>query len=770
MPGGGTPGPVAAPPPTSVSGGSGGGSSTSLPRILGTVTAPGTLIGDHGAGIISNNGANLIANNGGNIISNNGANLISNNGGNFISKTKYRTLGLPSGPEGALANALIYLTDRDEKFFFNAKTNRVFGTTTDASGNYAIASDLASAFPVGKDAIVNVALNDNLRMTGYVRPHQGTNTLSINLATTLATEFLRGEAYATGQAMGAFDRTGFYRAVSLTESAIASGDVEALREVVDQTGTTITVGVFDLRMDQVFNLRNQYAIALSAVDSANTAVKALSDQWKALFGYRPTAVTTVIGNGQHPTVGATWWLDAGFATGDERGGAGATPVLQVPMGYTYGVATSQRGDVFVSAYTTGDTSGHIRWIRPDGRISSIWLPTYGLVGPMGLVVERQPTDDVENNPGTLLVCDPAANMVLRVPIVDETVFDGDWEKFPMEIVAGEVVPIYDEGVHPANMEGPAFHKPVDTAVEAESRWRMGDEGQRLYRAGDLVGQPVEPNPARYAHLNNPVDVELDELGNIYISDRGNHRIRMIPQVAGKYYGYRALVDADENGLPDRDGNGDLVLGAEVELQPGCIYTIAGSPVWDAARSPDDGGRWFGEYADSDGRPAQLARLDQPAGLAFRNGALYVADYDNQRVRRINRAGGQIQTVAGSATARRASGTDFDYTPGTSGDGMAATLAQLSFPRSLAFDAQGRLHIADTGSGRIRMVDAAGVITTIGGRLHEASAVPTDNVSDGEALRWADMYDTQFIDLDPAGNVLLTDLRHRRVRKLWRQWE
>ena len=86
------------------------------------------------------------------------------------------------------------------------------------------------------------------------------------------------------------------------------------------------------------------------------------------------------------------------------------------------------------------------------------------------------------------------------------------------------------------------------------------------------------------------------------------------------------------------------------------------------------------------------------------GNLYIADTDNQRIRKVDSTG-TITTIAGSGEHLH---------NGFSGDGGPAVEAQLSFPTGLAVDEAGNVYIADQGNDRIRKVDSAGTITTIAG--------------------------------------------------------
>jgi len=159
--------------------------------------------------------------------------------------------------------------------------------------------------------------------------------------------------------------------------------------------------------------------------------------------------------------------------------------------------------------------------------------------------------------------------------------------------------------------------------------------------------------ATAAELNYPTDVALDKLGNLYIADSDNERIRM------------------------------------VSAQTGIITTIAGPGVYGVL---------------GDGGPATSAYLGIPESLALdRSGNLYVAGTFTNRVRMIAANTGIISTFAGGGTS------------GQLGDGGLATAASLSYPAGVAVDSAGDLYISDSDDSRIRKVEAAtGVITTVAG--------------------------------------------------------
>jgi sugar lactone lactonase YvrE len=212
-------------------------------------------------------------------------------------------------------------------------------------------------------------------------------------------------------------------------------------------------------------------------------------------------------------------------------------------------------------------------------------------------------------------------------------------------------------------------------------------------AGSFSG---DGGPAVNANLRFPSSVAVDASGNLYIADGGNHRIRRVDSVTG------------------------------------IITTAAGS----------------GSFGFSgDGGPATDAQL-APSDIAVdASGNLFIADANNNRIRRVDGATGVITTVAGTGTA------------GHSGDGGPATSASLFSPRGVAVDAAGNLFFA-VASNRIRRVDAAtGIITTVAGS--GASGFSGDG---GPAIS-ASLFGPAGVAVDAAGNLFIADFRNNRIRRV-----
>ncbi|MBK8598767.1 MAG: hypothetical protein IPN83_25000 [Holophagales bacterium] len=214
----------------------------------------------------------------------------------------------------------------------------------------------------------------------------------------------------------------------------------------------------------------------------------------------------------------------------------------------------------------------------------------------------------------------------------------------------------------------------------------------LAGGGEQLG---DGGPATSARLDAPLGVAVDQIGNVFVADGQQNRVRRIDASTGVittlagtgaagYSGDGGLATASTMTRPQDvavDGSGNLFVSTDdgrirrVDGGSGIISTYAG------------GGSSLG-----DGGPASQAYLDNPSGLALdTTGNLFVADGWGGRVRRVDAGTKVIQTVAG---------TDI---PGFYGDGGRATQAGLSLPQGVAVDTAGNLYIADTNANRIRAV-------------------------------------------------------------------
>jgi sugar lactone lactonase YvrE len=149
----------------------------------------------------------------------------------------------------------------------------------------------------------------------------------------------------------------------------------------------------------------------------------------------------------------------------------------------------------------------------------------------------------------------------------------------------------------------------------------------------------------------------------------------------------------------------------------------------------------------DGGAASNAWLYCPSGVAVdAYGNLYIADYYNSRIRKVD-TNGIITTVAG------------DGTNGYSGDGGVATNARVYYPSGVAVDAYGNLYIADSDNSRIRKVDTNGIITTVAGTNGSGYS------GDGGAATNARLAYPEGPAMDTSGNLYIADTDNSRIRKV-----
>lgn len=287
--------------------------------------------------------------------------------------------------------------------------------------------------------------------------------------------------------------------------------------------------------------------------------------------------------------------------------------------------------------------------------------------------------------------------------------------------------------------------------------KVDQSGQVSTVAGSgLLGFSGDGGPATSAKLGERVEgLAVDEVGNVYIADTANYRIRRVDP--------SGTIDTIA-GTGAYGGGGDGGPAAMATL--GAVYGLATDAAGnlyiadtfnDKVRKISPDGiisRFAGtgeEGHGGDGGPAGHARLDKPRGLAVdESGHVYIADTDNHRIRRVDPSG-TIATVAGNGHS------------GYSGDGGAATAAMFDGPHDVAVDASGIIYVADSRNRVVRRIDAAGILTTVAGvgpdaqteddgadaviRISFARAVATD--AEG-AVYIADSFGDSVLRLDDQG--------------------
>ena len=469
--------------------------------------------------------------------------------------------------------------------------------------------------------------------------------------------------------------------------------------------------------------------------------------------------------------------------------AGTTRLLDghsantVPLRGPIAVAADSSGNLYIA----DADDNRIRKVDTSGVIS-----TFAGTGLPGYNGDRIKATSAQLNFPSSLAVDATGNLYIadqgnsRVRVISS---DGT-----INTVAGNGSP----GILGDN--GPATQaqiNPLAIAIDAQGNLYISTLDYRIRKVDTNetitafagTGSPTyagDNGPAINASIGQSPALICDAKGDLYVADPENGYVRMIdtagiihPVAGSGQYGYisdfvpasEAVLSAQGLALDSSGSNlyiSELTLNAVrvVDLTSMLIHTVAGN-----------GNSGF----LGDGGPPLLAEFDSPAGLTLDgSNAIYVADFLNQRVRKV--AGNTISTIAGTSN----------------GDGGPATSAFLNFPQGLAVDGSNNLVVADTGNAVARRFSLGSGISTFGMLLGAPMAVAVDGsgnfyVTDDEPLvleitktgstsiiagdsesgysgdngpaTGAMIDNPTGVAVDAAGNVYFTDETNYKIRKV-----
>ena len=200
--------------------------------------------------------------------------------------------------------------------------------------------------------------------------------------------------------------------------------------------------------------------------------------------------------------------------------------------------------------------------------------------------------------------------------------------------------------------------------------------------------------ATLAQINQPCGIAIDSLGNIFFADAQNSRIRKINATTG------IIQTVVGNGIAGFSGDSGMATSCSLNF-PGCVC--------------------FDKF-----------------------GNLYVGDYGNKRIRKVNTVG-IINTIAGNGMI------------GWSGDGGPATNAKCNPYNSMCTDNNGNLFIAEWSNYVVRKIDSFGIISTVAG---DTSSYVYNG--DDQIATHANM-GPDYIAIGQSGNLYISDYNNNRVR-------
>ncbi len=502
-----------------------------------------------------------------------------------------------------------------------------------------------------------------------------------------------------------------------------------------------------------------------------------------------------------------------------------SPAAQVAISSPFGVAVDSQDNIYIC-----DNYYHRIYKVAAGTtlfttVAGSGVPGFsGDKGPATSAAFNYPYGVAVDSSGKIYIADADNNRVRRV----------DQSTGVINTLTGTSTPGYNGDGIPA--AGAEIYKPHGVGVDAAGNVYIADSGNNRVRVVNLGTKPLmlypqsstpitvnpgniatacgngtggftgDGGPAIACNLNMPWGVGFDRLGNMFVADYYNQRVRMVNAATG------IITTVAGTGVVGSNGDGGLATAAAISFPCSVAFdsgnnlfigqeqisTIRKVSASTQIISTVAGKGGFG--CNGDGGPAINAQLSSPTGVCIDSmDNLYAADYNNARVRLITASTQVITTYTGSTNVgnggpalqallnepcgfsigaqnqliladedtnevrlldtnqmvRLIAGTGF---AGYNGDGIAATTAQLNLPSDAQHDAQGNLYICDRLNARIRRVDAkTGLISTVAGNGISGYG------GDGGPATSAELNTPRAIILDALGNLYISELNGLRVR-------
>ncbi len=450
------------------------------------------------------------------------------------------------------------------------------------------------------------------------------------------------------------------------------------------------------------------------------------------------------------TADYTYSTIAGLATlpggKDGSNGGRSLPLFNRPIG----LVLNSAGNLYVA-----DAGNNvIRVVTPAGSVTS-FVGTVGYLGGTDgsktdttvSLTFNSPQGPAVDSSGNLYVADYKGSTIRKIT--------------PAGVVSTLAGTANTTGSTDGTGSAARFLEPSAVAVDATGNVFVADSGNHTIRkitpngvVTTFAGTAGFPGTAdatgNAARFNYPRGLTFDRSGNLLVADSTNNTIRKITTAgvvttiagsAGAGGSADGSVTAARFNFPNSlavDASGNIYVADEnnqtIRLisTDGSVTTLAGLA---------------GNIGRVDGTGNQ-ARFDHPTGVVVdNNGNAYVADYGNQLIRRVTRAG-LVTTVAGvGGIAGAVDGTGYSLDP-----------SLLRNPSGMTVSAAGVVYVADSGNNSIRMLTPAGVMTTLAG------SVNGNGIADGTGTA-ARFFSPSGVAADAAGNVYVADTGNHLIRKI-----
>jgi sugar lactone lactonase YvrE len=499
------------------------------------------------------------------------------------------------------------------------------------------------------------------------------------------------------------------------------------------------------------------------------------------------------------------------------GGPNGIPAIDANLYNPYGVAVDSAGNVYIASFNQNrvfkvNTAGTISVVAGSGALG---YTGDGVTGGAGLASLYHPYAVAADSSGNVYIADQY-NCVIRKVDTTNTITT-------IAGVAGQCNSAGSDLSYPTGvaLDSTAANLYIADYSNCVVRKLVLSSKTLSIVAGTLAacGYTGDGGTATSAEMYYPAAVALDSTGNIFISDSNNYVIREVTKSNGK------INTVAGNHTYGFLGDGGSALSAEMTQSYGIAVNSAGTVVTftdysnQRVRQFTVGGTITTVAGNGtacagtcgEGGTATSAELYYPVGLAETSGGtFYVGNNDNYAVDSFT-VGGNLNRFAGNhsynvetlITGAPANGAELNYpfglavsstgniyitdshnfmvredvkstglvnffagtgTEGYTGDGGAATSAELNYNFGVAVDSTGNVYIADTYNCLVRKVSTAGTITTFAG-LVVSSSVRCGYTGDGGAATSAELYYPYGVAVDSKNAVYIADYAEHVIRKV-----